>query len=49
MEAYDSSSSDDTGPYWNTFRSALHTIAYLLVVNLHCIFVHRTYQKTMSY
>ena len=22
MEAYDSSSSDDSGPYWNTFKSA---------------------------
>ena len=35
------------GPYWNTFRSALLTIAYWLVVTsgLHCTFVYCTYQK----
>ena len=47
MEAHENSSSDDTGPYWNTFRSALLTIAYWLVVTsgLHCTFVYCTYQK----
>ena len=28
MEAHENSSSDDTGPYWNTFKSASLTIAY---------------------
>ena len=47
MEAHENSSSDDTGPYWNTFKSASLTIAYCLVVTsgLHCTFVYCTYLK----
>ena len=42
MEAYDSGSSDDSGPYCNTFKcapSSLLTSCYNLTVHLHTVHI----------
>ena len=47
MEAYDSSSSDDSGPYWNRFKCVPYYQPIDGSLHLHCTFVYCTYKKPM--
>ena len=47
MEAYDTGSSDDSGPYWNRFKCVPYYQPIDWSLHLHCTFVYCTYKKPM--